>query len=134
MKGNKNNNKKKLRTLTNSLNFYRDHMKVWYRSLKSTYFNLRNLMSEEKSRLSFKLQEQVVRKPCLLWKNSRMASSKAGRLSWIAFLDGKQIKIYECHDEAQAIFIERVSSHTSLKQYFPACLMRKGKYLVVLNM
>jgi serine/threonine protein kinase len=67
----------------------------------------------------------------LLCKSSKRVLSKAGRLAWFAHMNGQPVKIYECHNEAQAIFIEMVSNNEPLKRYFPACLIRDGIYLVV---
>jgi len=89
------------------------------------------LIFQKRTKFSFRSGDKVFSDACLLSKNSKSVLSKAGRLAWVAQMDGQPVKIYECHNETQAIFIESVSDHILLRNFFPACLMRNGKYLVV---
>ena len=60
-----------------------------------------------------------------------LGMSKPGRLSWFAYWDEQPAKIYECHNESQAVFIETLSKDPLLGVHFPTCLLRDGVYLVV---
>ncbi|MFX0195100.1 MAG: hypothetical protein ACFFCW_03170 [Candidatus Hodarchaeota archaeon] len=93
-------------------------------------WSIRSLF-EEQGNLSFEIEGRVFSQPRLLCRNNGRILSKAGRISWRAVMDGEKVKIYECHGESQAVFIERVSRHPLLQYYFPTCLMRIGAYLVV---
>lgn len=57
--------------------------------------------------------------------------SRCGRLRWTARLDGRPVKILECHDAGQAAFIEQVSASKPLRGHFPEPLLREGPFLVV---
>lgn len=96
--------------------------------------NIRRRLFQSKSRkrrgFSFELNGHVFSEPSLLQRKTGKVLSKIGRVSWSAIMDGNPVKIYECCDEAQALFIESVSNHSSLRSYFPKCLMRIEKYLV----
>jgi len=81
--------------------------------------------------LSFELHGQLFSQPRLLPKKGASAENKAGLLSWLALMDGVPVKIYECHDESQALFIREISTNSPLKQYFPKCFKVIDKYLVV---
>lgn len=89
------------------------------------------LSREKEEKFSFELEGRVFSKVSLFRKKSSGVLSKAGRLSWFALMDGEPVKIYECHSELQAVFIEKVSNLPMLRAYFPACLVRIGAYLVV---
>jgi len=60
-----------------------------------------------------------------------LGTSKAGHPSWIAQLDGQPVKIYECHNEVHAQFIEEVTTQPVLRDHMPKCLHRQGAYLIV---
>jgi len=45
-------------------------------------------------------------------------------------MDEIPVKIYECYDESQALFIKEVSTNSPLTPYFPRCFMVIDKFLV----
>lgn len=89
------------------------------------------LVSDNQAVLSFEFDGRMFSQPRLQRRKLGRTASKAGRLSWVAFMDERPVKIYECHSEAQATFIQQVSEHPKLRNYFPTCLARTGVYLVV---
>lgn len=86
---------------------------------------------KERSEALFEVDGRIFSDPRLHWKKSGRTLSKVGLLSWKAFMDGHPVKIYECHSEFQAVFVEKVSNHRLLGIHFPICHMRIGRYLVV---
>lgn len=60
-----------------------------------------------------------------------LGMSRAGRLSWRAHLDGRPVKIYECHSAEQAEFLEAVATRPELGPDFPAPVARRGALLIV---
>ena len=86
---------------------------------------------KERSELLFEVDGKIFSDPRLHWKKSGRALSKVGLLSSKACMDGHSVKIYECHCELHAVFVERVSNHRLLGIHFPICHMRIGRYLVV---
>ena len=89
------------------------------------------LLFKNKESVSFKINNHHFSNLCLLSKDFKRTLSKVGRLSWFALLEGQPVKIYECHNESHAMFIEEVSKHFELHFFFPRCLIRDGSYLVV---
>lgn len=87
-------------------------------------------MSAKDESLSFELDGRRFSQFSLVGRRSGRTMSKVGLLSWSAMMDGQPVKIYECHNEAQAGFIETISNRSRLKEFFPACIMRRGVYLV----
>ena len=129
----------KLPIFSGFLNFAKALIRFWYQLLGSSRFSHWDIfsrsdiekMSGKKSELSFELDGRVFSQPRLLGETAAKALSKADRLGWVVLMEGQPVKIYECYDESQAAFIEKVSNHTALKDFFPSCLMRKGVYLIV---
>jgi len=60
-----------------------------------------------------------------------LGTSKVGHPSWIAQVDGQPVKIYECHNQVHAQFIEEVTTQPVLRDHMPKCLHRQGAYLIV---
>lgn len=61
--------------------------------------------------------------------NPQRELTKAGRLSYFAYMDNEPVKIYECYNDKHAHFIEQVSQQ--LKPHFPVCLYRINNFLIV---
>ena len=59
-----------------------------------------------------------------------LGASRCGRLTWAARLDGRPVKVLECHDPEQAAFIDGVSTSPSLGEHFPEPLW-SGDFAVV---
>jgi hypothetical protein len=89
------------------------------------------LLFDRKETFSFDLDGKIFSQPRLLSRKSGQTLSKAGRLAWFALMDDQAVKICECYNESHAIFVEKVSSHPVLQDYFPVCLLRVGPYVVV---
>ena len=81
--------------------------------------------------MSFELNGHRFSQPRLFLKKGGSVGNKLGLSSWLVLMDEVPVKIYECHDESQALFIKEVSTSTPLTPYLPSCLMVIGKYLVV---
>lgn len=67
----------------------------------------------------------------LLCNPRLLGKSKAGRLSWSAYLNDSPVKIYECFSDEHAQFIEDVSINPELSEHVPVCLHRAENMLVV---
>lgn len=85
----------------------------------------RRLHRAANDRLAAEIGDHRLSQPRLL------GSSRVGRLRWTARLDGRPVKVLECHDPAQALFIEEVSASPQLREHFPEPLLREGPFLVV---
>ena len=57
--------------------------------------------------------------------------SKVGHLSWVGSLGEQPVKVYQVFGPSHAVYIERVSEHPVLGEYFPKVICRKNEYLVV---
>ena len=88
------------------------------------------LLEKRRENFSFEIDGYKFSKVRPLLKSGGSFLNKAGCLSWLALLDGKRVKIYECHSDSHAEFIKNVTNLPLLKLYFPNCLMRIGSFLV----
>jgi len=79
---------------------------------------------------SFEFNGKVFSHPSLKWKDKGNYINKAGKLSWLAEMDGVPVKIYECFNNTQAEFIEYISNHKFYGTHFPTCFMRDGVYII----
>jgi len=81
--------------------------------------------------VSFELDGHLFSQARLLLRKGASVENKTGLSSWRAMMDEEiPVKIYECHDESQALFIKEISMNSPLVPYFPKCFMVINKYLV----